>query len=193
VVIPIGYAQINHVFGGNNLPTGAEVTYGINNTGAELTAAALAESCATIWEDTMRLSYVDDMIHLEVRCKLGPDATGASAVFSVGSPGTDSGAGTTPNVAWLVQKQTLAGGRAGRGRFYLPGISESSVGSDGVIDGTQLANFQGRLDSFLSDLNTADHPMALLHGADSPLTVPNTVQALVASSSVATQRRRLRR
>jgi len=42
MIIPSGYAQVNLIFSGSDVPTGAQMTFGVNNQGSDLTAGAIA-------------------------------------------------------------------------------------------------------------------------------------------------------
>lgn len=96
-----------------------------------------------------------------------------------------------PNLAILVRKRTTLGGRRNRGRFYLPFMaSEDDVAEGGFLLATPLADTQAACDDFMTELNTRDCPMFLLHADGGS---PTPVVQLEVQRQCATQRRRMRR
>lgn len=94
-----------------------------------------------------------------------------------------------PNVSWLIQRRTFQGGRRGRGRMFMPGVTAGSVDSQGNIDPGVVAGWSTNFDDFISDLPTGWLP-ALMH-ATAPFT-PTLIAAFSPQGRVATQRKRLR-
>lgn len=192
--IPNGYAQANYLFEGDALPTGAEMTLAWDVGGFSGSVQDCADALVVAWNQTA----IDDMYSLQVALvgilvKFGPTATGPSALGVTSTPGSASAAAVPPNTAALVHKQTNFGGRAGRGRMYFPGMPEGSVTSAGVLDENWRAALETELNDMVAAAILADLTPVLLHGADSPITVPTPVTGLAVSGTVATQRRRLRR
>lgn len=99
--------------------------------------------------------------------------------------------GASPNTSILVTKRTNLGGRAGRGRSFFPGITESAVNGAGQIVG-DLATTPSDIEDFWPDLftylNLGD--AVLLHTDVND--TPNLITSFTMSSLVSTQRRRLR-
>jgi hypothetical protein len=180
-VIPTGYAQINWQFTGTTLPYGADVTLGVDISSYGGTAADAAADAHTCWVDNIIPRQVSSVTLSNTHVKFGPNAGGG------GNPGI------SPQVAVLIHKTTLFGGHAGRGRMFAPGAMESDVGNNGVLDSGTLGAWQTSVDGLLSDLGTALLIPVLLHGAGSPLSTPSTITDFTVDSTVATQRRRLRR
>ena len=190
MIIPAGFAQVNLQFTGDNLPTGAEVTFGVDDNGA-LTATQIAEavSNAVVVGDFMS-RLVDDMTLTTIHVKKGPNSTGAFTDLPTAIPGESVSNGVSPNVSFLVRKVTSQGGRQGAGRMFFPGLTEAGIGSDGLLDTTVRGNLQAHFDTFLSTLSGDSVPMVLLHG---DATAPFIVDELQVAEVGATQRRRLRR
>lgn len=118
----------------------------------------------------------------------GPDlAIGFETVEAQGQNGNTA---ASPQVAALVQKLSGLAGRRNRGRMFTPSPSDDGVGATGLISGPVLAAMQTGMDAFLSDLDTLDVPMKILH--TDPAFAPTDVTLLEVSNRVATQRRRLR-
>lgn len=191
--IPVGYAQANFKFGGPAAPNGAECTLGIDLGSFSDGPGDLATALGGMWAANILPTQVDDISLVSVLVKYGPDATGPSAEVAVGSSGSNSNPGTTPAVALLVQKTTAAGGRAGRGRMYVPGYNENLFDEAGVISGANLEALQEAWGDFYDALTVGDFGPVLLHGEGSPISTPTEITGFDVSSVAATQRRRQRR
>ena len=191
-VIPSGYAQINWKFTGTSCPNGAEVTLGVDVSSYGGTPAAAAGDAISAYNTTVDAITPATVTLSSVLVKFGPNATGPSAEVSSGNAGSGGGASASPNVAWLVHKQTAQGGRAGRGRMYWPGVQESEVDPSGVLSTAFVTGAQTAMNNFLSALATDLLIPVVLHGATSPLSTPTTILTLSVDGRAATQRRRLR-
>jgi len=129
----------------------------------------------------------------EVRCKFGPNDLGPDGEISVSQAGGGVESSCPPNMAYLVKKVTLGGGRPNRGRFYLPGVGEARVDDSGVVDGTFLSLLQGHIDDWHDLIVSSIGTSVVLHAEGSPVTTPTPIESYVLDAKVATQRRRLRR
>lgn len=192
-VIPVGFAQVTWEFTGASVPTGAACTLGLNISGYAGSPTAAALECVTIWEAEIQPFLTNTTVLALARVKFGPVQTGPSGESASGQAGGGAGTGSSPAISWLVHKQTAFGGRAGRGRMFVPGLLESSVDTGGAIDGGSVAAMQGGMDALLADLGTALLVPVLLHDVGSPISAPSTILDLTVDSMVATQRRRQRR
>lgn len=193
MIIPVGFAQVNLVFTGSALPEGAEVTFGVDNTVASITAGGIAGLFDGIYDASgIRANLSTGVNMTEIRVKLGPNATGPTAEEAAGGTGTGGTPGL-PNAAWLCTKVTALGGRAAKGRMFFPGIPEASVGGDGQIDSGAVVAMQADVQAFLAGCEAADLAMVLLHSAGSPISTPTPVTSLHIETLAATQRRRMRR
>lgn len=193
--IPATYGQANFIFTGADLPTGAEITLGFDHSGSGLTTPVLAaEAIFDAWVAAgMNATYANTVSLVRVDVKFGPNNVGPSGSDSGLSTGQAGGGADSPNTALLVRKNTAFGGRAGRGRFYIPGVPQSYINGDGTLLSTPRANCQTALDAFESELNTRLLPPVLLHAAGSPINSPTPITSFTVDGRVATQRRRLRR
>lgn len=135
------------------------------------------------------LSVEVDINSVLVRCKADAGEP-LIAEATIGLAGTVAGGSPPPQVALLIQKITGRAGRVNRGRMYIPAPSEANVDETGRYTSAQTAAFQADADAFLSQLDTAGYPMALLH--TDPAISPTDVVSLRVDNLVATQRRRLR-
>lgn len=193
MVIPEGFAQVNLIFAGAAVPTGAQITMGLFIEDEESTPTEVGEEFADLWRAAgISANMSSDVDLAQVLVKFGPNATGPSALLGETDGGSLSSP-CTPNVAFLVRKNTAAGGRAGRGRFFLPGVVESQVDGAGMIASETRTNLQADLDTLMSSLVSAGLIPTLLHGENAPISTPLQVTSLTVDAKAATQRRRLRR
>ena len=205
---PVGFAEITHEFTGVGVPLGAAVVFGVEHDGI-VGPSTLGAELNTLWNTHMRTSYGSEVNMVNTVVKFGPPSTGASAeVSNTGGGGLLSGVATSPNVAFLLVKNTALGGRRGKGRMYLPGVTEASVDQGGNVLASTVTTQSGDANDWLGALAVNDSPMVLFHGPEyvwilvggQPRRVPTVpflplfsyVQTISPSSRVATQRRRLR-
>lgn len=193
-VIPAGFAQVAYA----TLTSGDSEemlwTCGLDVSGGGTSDALLAD-LKTAWDDNL-LPITSSVVTLSrIMLKYGPVSTGPAFELPGGELGTDGGALQPPNCAVLVQKRTIMGGRKGRGRVYLPGISSVSGGLDSAGNFTQAkaddvtAAMEGwRTDITAGDTGPGATPV-LLH---SDATTPDEIVAFTCVPKLATQRRRLR-
>lgn len=193
MIIPIGYGQITHEIRTTGAPYPANVVYGVHQDGVT-DMQALCEDIAELWADTLQKWLTTNCQLVKTTLKVGPSDTGAVYVSSHTGAGVEGGEAAPPNVAVLLGKQTSTGGRAGRGRMYLPSLREDRIDSGGNIGAASMTGFNTASQALLDGLVALDAPMVLLHqsGGSSDDT-PHTVTHLVPRGRVATQRRRLRR
>jgi hypothetical protein len=192
--IPVGFSQINILWAGPAVPTGAETTFAVDNTANDLTPLEVATQVVEAYNSTdLNQFQTSNITGATVLAKNGPTSTGPSAEFGLFSAGTGSSASVPPNVSVLIQKQTAFGGRAGRGRMYWPGWPEANIDFAGVLAQPTGQNFEDELNVWFNLFTLGDLPAVLLHGAGSPLSTPSPIDTLQVALSGATQRRRLRR
>lgn len=188
MIIPVGYAHVAHFFGGNSLPNGAAITYGVGGFGENdpLTLAELLHDAFTAeWGPSLTTGT-----NLEAtRVKFGPNSTGPFATFSEQYTGLNPDQGLPPNTAALLKKQTASGGRSGQGRMFLPGLTEAQVAGNGDWLSGYLATLQTQASDWLTAIEGITTGMFLFHTASSD---PTKVTGLGVDAKVATQRRRLR-
>lgn len=148
-------------------------------------------------------SWVDNIAPLtstvvtldQVQLKEGPSSTGPTWVFQSTAAGTQGDPLLPPNSAVLVQKRSTLGGRKGRGRAFLPGISviadtlDSGGNFDSLVAGTIAAAVTQLADDLSTDTTAGPAIPVLLH---SDSTAPSTIVTYTVPSKIATQRRRLR-
>lgn len=193
MVIPANYAQVNMIFTGAPVPTGAQWTFGLNNSVTSLTPTGLANIVRTHWTTWLK-SFTDSNMSLStIRVKNGPNDTGPFVNAAGGGAGSAANTCVAPNTAILVRKATLFGGRSGSGRLFFPGVDEAWIDEGGVVGPATVTALQTAFTGFLTAFQTSLVTMVVLHGPSSPLATPTEVTGLVVQSLTATQRRRLRR
>ena len=193
MTIPSGYAQANLKFGHLAAPSGAEVTLGLDISGFSGDPSDLAEAVYNSFQARV-LPWLSAAIELRgCLVKFGPDATGPSGLYTEVAAGGDTDPGASAAVAYLVQKVTGSGGRAGRGRMYVPGVAEGAVTASGTVASGKLTALQDGFDDFHDDLSAGPFGPVVLHGPASPLSTPTPITSFVVSGTVATQRQRQRR
>jgi hypothetical protein len=147
------------------------------------------------WNDNLKSLTSSAVTLTRSVIKLGPNATGPTYEASENIVGTNGGSLAPPNCAVLVKKITALGGREGRGRAYLPGISSisGSLDSGGNFSGanaTTVSNaMQALFDQMLADDLIGPVTPVVLHSASSD---PTQITSFVCEPKLATQRRRLR-
>lgn len=208
-VIPEGWAQCAVRFTGVGVPRGAAIVTGVENAG-EYTALQVGSYIAQQFGEAHVIIGTDDVSMTSVDVKLGPNDTGPIATYIPGAyTGGVVAASASPNVAYLVEKGTLFGGRRARGRMFWPGVAESRVEDTGAVTGAAIATINAALDDIVTGLLAVELYLAILHTpaytwalvggqprrvyADpGTVPVPYRVDSLTLDPTVATQRRRLR-
>lgn len=193
--IPVGFGQVTIGFTGVMAPTGAAITYGINIQQPIIPGQLdeIANEAATSFITRFGPAMTNQITLSSVLVKAGPNDIGPSVELGFNLPGAAGNVGGYPGVCYLVSKNTAFGGRAGRGRMYIPGVPEASVDPGGNLSSGTTSGLQTAANAWLEDQSTNGVPLVLLHNTGSPLSEPSEVTSLTVSNRSATQRRRNRR
>lgn len=191
--IPFDYGQVNWKFEGVALPTGAEVTCGFWHHNFPGTVADCAEALYGVWLDNILPHQSSSLTLVSALVKYGPNEDGAAFEFFDSTPGGGSSEMAPPNLGLLVTKVTIVGGRKGRGRMFIPGLTEGDVNPGGSINGATVTAWSDDLENMRDDMTGLNLPARLLHGVYDPQPAPYSIEQFAVSSTAATQRRRLRR
>lgn len=183
--IPLGYAHVVYKFITSGVGRKAAITHGVQLTGTDFGEARAADLYDLFVLEVMP-SLTSNVSLQSVLVKYGPSSSGPAFEHGGSAVGGFASAGMAPNSAYLVRKRTALGGRANRGRLYLPGVAEAAVDESGNIDPSGL---QTNINDWFAGLSALGMPMYLLHTGSSD---PTDVSNLVVDSKIATQRRRLR-
>lgn len=190
MIIPVDFAQVNLIYTGPDVPTGAENTFGVALVDPGDTPNTVGLKVIARYTTDIAPTSTTGVTLSGVLVKFGPNATGPAALVPASVAGSNTGSQVTPQVSYLVTKNTALGGREGKGRMYVPGIEEGSLTAGGVMSGGVQTALQASWDAFLGHLVDDDIAMNLLHTS---ATVPTVVDSLSVASQAATQRRRNRR
>lgn len=191
MIIPFGFSQHTHIFGGPGYTLGAAVTYGCDPDVGGMTIADEAFLARDIMRDEIVIPMMSNLTqYLGVSVKRGPNNTGPFYEAASDEFGTHGTAASPPQVAVLVRKVTAFGGRSQRGRFYLPGVRDASVVDGGLLDGTEAVDWADAVNSWFAEMTTAGLPPVLLHNGSSD---PTPILSFDVQSRVATIRRRNRK
>lgn len=188
MIIPLGYAQVTHNFVTSGIGRRAAITYGVQLEGTDF-GETRAANLYTAFQTEVMPQLTTNLLHAGVTIKYGPTATGAFFEHAGTGVGGKSGEGMSPNNAYLVRKRTALGGRANRGRLYLPGVDENNVNEAGQVGDTASGLIQDAIDDWEAALETIEMPMVILHTGSGD---PTPVTSLIVDNTLATQRRRLR-
>ena len=192
MVIPVGFAQVNLRFTGVALPTGAEVTFGVEETAPSTGPLQTANGVVTaLVASAVQSTFSTASVITSILVKNGPNSSGAFAQLGTSIPGATAQEASYAGASVLIRKITGFGGRRGTGRMYWPGIPETNVGQGGVVSGSFLTTLTDRLEDFQALLVGQGLQMVLLHGDE--VAPPYVVSALQPQAILATQRRRQRR
>jgi hypothetical protein len=190
--IPPGYANLS--FEATSTVTGQEAMTAI---GVQLEAAdpgTVLSGAADAWISNFSPIISEVWSSGKVVITIGTSDPSAPIV---GELNFDPWGGVTldccpPNVSTLIRKQTLAGGRKGRGRMFLPSPAEDGIDDAGLFSTSQHADNQTRATDFLADVGDIEGVSGVFLFHTDPLDDPSEIVGLTAMQMVATQRRRLR-
>jgi hypothetical protein len=197
-IIPADFALVSVIFPPQGpLPYGAAFTFGVGvAVPAGLTPVSVANIVKTdLTTSGMHNLWAGSVSPSKVLVKFGPNDTGGTGEAAYTEAGGETGATGAASTSILVRKNTLFGGRTGRGRMYIPGQSEGAIDSGGFIQAATLADAQGRVNTFLGDMDAHLGGMFLLHneGGAGAAMPPRHITSLTVESICANQRRRQRR
>jgi hypothetical protein len=195
--IPEGFGAAQLVFGVVGDSRTPEITFGITDD-TSVTPDAIATLIRTEWIANFvpaSLATTSSLNKVMVTVNRGGDLL--DGLDGNVSAGTASFNAVSLAVAMLLRKTTGMGGRANRGRCYLPNgyLGELSVDQAGVVDPTLVGATTTRWGDFIGALNDDNIQMVLLHSAISPAVpgAPTPVTGGFCETMVATQRRRQRK
>jgi hypothetical protein len=165
------------------------VGYSISDPLIQANVDALSDGLAIVYK--AQLSTVSQWFGVVV--DIGNDGPPLQLTSS-SSSGTGSRGGSEPpaQVQGLIKKATGFGGRAFRGRLYIPDLYEDQVNNNGDLNGTALGLLNDIAGAWMDLAGFASASFLapqLLH----PSTAPTEITSMAAEGRVATQRRRFPR
>ena len=192
--IPVGYALLKFVFTLVGDTEEMITTIGVETPATDAATRLIAVNDAfDNWNDNV-LPRQSNQYSLNRVDGVFGDAAGDTVVSSTFSPapGHDTDQAVPQNTSVLVRKLTGVGGRANRGRMYVPGVTVPDVTAQGTLNPTPLANWGTAFNNFLLGLeSSAQTNRAVVFHSNGAL-APTIVQSLAVQPRLATQRRRLR-
>lgn len=197
--IPVGHMQVAYRFllAGDSEPMVTTMGYRLDDTPSlQNQVDQLRDNFVTAWPVAQRNTQ---WTFLGCVARVGQDGGPPVIVESpASSVGTNSTGTTLPNnISLLVKKQTGIGGRAHRGRCFVPPFNLVGVDVDqrGYLQSGWLSAHTSRITGWLGYgiTGTLRPRPVILHddGIATPST-PTLLTAVVLDARVATQRRRLR-
>lgn len=194
IIIPVGYSQITFRWSMPGDPDERNCTIG-NGPGSG-TQFQIAEDYRDAFITAGGLFDISQMSNAYTYLGLTVTLMDASGPI-VHEDTTLAGVGLAtfdvlpPNVAVLVKKATVSGGRRNRGRLFMPPawISEGSVTNQGVIAAASVTTLQTRATATMDRLAASSQEPMVLHSDGGAGTL---ITNLIVDSLCATQRRRLR-
>jgi len=200
LIIPAGYAQMVIEMRLGDDPEPMVTTMGITVDPLDV-PDTLAQAMFQTWTQKLSGQIATTYATTGVTLYVGTGASTPPTVHeSSGAEvlGQATAAPLPQNCALLVRKRTSAGGRRGRGRMYIPGVSEIQVTAQGgilaaAVTGWQTA-FTNWFNALVAPASGPPHIPVILHRSEGigVEPAPTTISALVVDSRIATQRRRLR-
>lgn len=183
--IPNNYYQcsMTHQCTGSLRP--AIVTFGVLYTGSNFVADI--GSLGNAWAPTVMGSMADVWKYTNFEAR---NALGSVFIQPHSTPGGTAHTPTTPQVTFLVKKETGLGGRRNHGRMYIPGVSEQDVDAVGVVAATKVTELVNGFQAWVTNVVASHFTLQLLHNG---AFVPTPVTSLTIQQLAATQRRRLRK
>lgn len=190
-VVP-GWGLARLLWGSTEGTDHAECVFGWENDG-ELTAGAAAEVIYNAYISSGMINTLSALATIQgVTTVANTGGVLSEGEYMLATVGGGGGAITSPQVAWLVQKQSGLIGRHFKGRFYFPYFNPAAitVGTNQLTSETQ-SSWQGLATAFLNAMSSGGVTLGLLH-KDLAIPPTNTL-VLTVEATIATQRRRNRK
>jgi hypothetical protein len=188
MTIPVGFGQVNFRYAASNaIPNGAECTLGF--VVGPTSPADDALVIGGYWAASIVPQQTNAATFVEAHVKWGPTATGPDASVTFNVTGGKGGDPFGAQVSALVQKRTAIGGRHGRGRLFLPALTEGLISDGSHLQGAYRSDIQAAFNAFLNSMNASLRYPVVLRGDAG---VPAAITLFNVEAMLATQRRRLR-
>lgn len=190
--IPAGYGNIQFMFAGLTSSQKALTAIGVHLVAAD--PEEVLDDAATVFGAEFSPVVSDYWTGETIRLVIGTSDPSAPIVVDHGAwAGGDNTASCLPaNCAVLVKKNTLLGGRKGRGRMFIPSPTEAGVDTAGNLTSSQLSDFTSRANDFLTGLAGISGVDGVFLFHSSSVDPPTEITSLSVDPVIATQRRRMR-
>lgn len=194
--IPVGFGQASFVFEGLSAgPGGAMITLGLDHPFDE-NPTVLAQELFDAYTTNILPAQTQTVDLVEVRLRIASPAGEIVFSYFQVATGGDTSESLTPNTSWPITKFTSLGGRANKGRWFLPGMPSDIVDDAGTIENSAVTAMNLQLGGFLVDLAAADFTPVILHsvpeGGVPPPPDPTPIVSFACGTKVYTRGSRLR-
>jgi len=180
------------IFGGSALPTGAVCTLGLVTTKPGFEDSDL-ELIKTQMVAVHQASSCEEVALRTIDLKVGPEETGPTRSIVVNSNGGQGSGAVPPHTCVLVQKKLANKSARFAGRLFWPGAKEAYVGSSGLLQDTYITGMQEKWNALKVALDAAELFPSVFHPAATVPEEATQIAQFQVATTVATQRRRLRR
>lgn len=194
--IPPGYAQASIEHWLDGYPRPAVTTIGLKILGTEVGGLNIADIYWGAYHDAFRELFDTQVSIRDARVVVGQDG-GEPMVYSSTSTikGTGSRESAPPAIALMVSKNTNLGGRANRGRMFLPwALGDTSVAENGAILPAVVTTAQSCANQFLENLSSPAGEFSLIEAPvilhNDPARLPTVITGFSVNPTVRTQRNR---
>lgn len=179
-------------FSGTAVPSGAVVTIGFQHSADSIGSPTLAQLAPLLRTLHDKMATNECWLNT-IEMKVGPVATGPTYTNSGSTPGAASPNAVPPNTTVLVRKELVEVSSRFAGRLFWPGMPENMVDASGHIAQTQVTQMQNAFNDLFTGMTAVGCDPAVFGSSDALLQKVNLVDRFVVQTTVATQRRRLRR
>jgi hypothetical protein len=205
LVIPVGFASFSIEITHARDAQPYNVTFGTETDLSEASAIDHANHAMSSFGGAFVSRLDSETFITKATGRFGQDGEDVLIIDSDLAPmgGTRSGSSVPPNTAVLVRKLSGLGGRRNRGRCYVPMAATAGAETEGgVLSTGERTALQTSANAWFNNLATGvppdvpPMPMVILHNeppGGGVLPLPTPVVGLTVDTTLATQRRRLRR
>lgn len=210
LVIPPRYGQVTFLFRGpNSESSDAVITLGVRQANQALnpdpTPQQMVDRFAAVYSAFHTDRAVSQWVFEGAKMKYNDDGVMKDYEKLVEVPGGSSATPLPPNICALAKKVTNQAGRAGKGRWFIPGVlTPDVVNGSGIIAAGTVTNLQNRLNTLFADMKriqiagSSDQDIAtlwILHRITPKTPVPGPpteMTGFTMTNKIGVQRSRLR-
>lgn len=192
-IIPPGYAQVSVEHWLVNYTRPAVTTWGVSILGTGLDGAdGLATRFWGLYSEAFRSQMDSNVAIRDTRIVIGQDGGEPLVGFSASSvQGAQTRESVAPALALMIDRRTGIGGRANRGRVYMPwAVSDANVSEQGAVAEVTRNAWTGLALDFMAAINDDEYfgELVILHS--SPTRMPTPITNMAANGVIRTQKQR---
>lgn len=198
LIVPEGYGLASIVFTAGDGTAPYVTTIGLDISAAGSAFVSAADNVLASYIDAFQGVTAEDLRIDRVSLYVGSDTSpGSVDSIASGEFGLNEQDMAPVAMSLIVKKITADLGRSGRGRMFIPGIlSDADVDQGGHVEPGSITSYQTKVNTFFTNLLTADPAMelipVLLHSETSPVSTPSPIQGLGVADTVGWIRGRIR-